>query len=404
MKKEKTRKLGYVRRPNGWLTFVAYLIPAIAYTTIFWWLYDIATVCYYLDSFLYSFRHLFEAIICIFITYLTLKSQIKFLGVILCIQLANDDIKSIEKIGYGFAVDGEQNAGKSFMLGYIASVLEPVRFDDLLIDYFVDYSYKTKLKESFLKGYTLSYKLFQMRSDAVKFYRKNENYIPLLYSSNGLQLHGKESQALLREHLTGEVRQPENSINLHDEIAQMFPNTQRTVADDDNDKHKINALNKNASCERQRYGGINLLGEQRFGEVNLSLRTTSGIRRHLIAREVLYKSKLLGKLIKYISNKILNKEERTSQRLAGLYKWLQRLDMKIGFHCVYFVDGVGPESLAITSSNLKRMILFCDVDFNYAHRYYFSEYEAQDQPLQFSPSVNSVRINKSANVNDVSKK
>ena len=368
--------------PKAWLTLVYYTLPAIFFNVVAFWLYDIKTVIYYVDNFSRSLLDTVQAIICALILTLTVKANLKLLGTILCIRRANEDIEWFSEIGYGFGVDGEQNAGKSFLLGYIASVLAPERYEDLLVEYYVDCPFVRELAANAKAGDDIPYKVFRARQDSVKFYKDHPEKYPCVYSANGLKINGLDTYELYREHLTGEQRQAENTINVHDEIALMFPNTQRTQADEENDKHKINALNSNTSTERQNYGGVNLISDQRFGEINIALRTTTNIKRHIIAREKLYEAKLIGRILERLRKRILKAQESCSEKLAKRYKFFKRLNMKIGFQCLYYIDDVAQESVNLQSKYIKRMLLKSEVAFDYYHRYYIRNYKAINQKLQ----------------------
>lgn len=367
--------------PTSKLTVIYYALPFAFFLTITLWLYDIKSIFYYIDAFGRTWRDVWQGLLCFFLIYKTFETGNKFLGVILCVRKANREIEWFANIGYGFGIDGVQNVGKSFVLGYIASVLAPERARDLYVNYYADVPFAVQLSEKAKKGDTVPYKVFKSRQDAVRFYDSNDLY-PCVYSANNLKINGLKTYTLYREHLTGEQRQPENAINLHDEVALMFPNTQRTTASDEDDEHAINKLNANTSTERQRYGGINLLGEQRFGEVNISLRTTTDIKRHCIMRERLYTSKLLQKLISHYEQKILIKGENTTRKLSKVYKFLKDLERKIGFHCIYYVDELGSEKINLQSTSVKTMLLKSEVKFDYYHRQYIEDYVAIKQKLQ----------------------
>ncbi|MBR6736838.1 MAG: hypothetical protein IKL82_00525 [Clostridia bacterium] len=367
--------------PSAKLTVIYYALPCLLLNVIWFWLYDVDTVVYYLDFIGVTLLDTIQAIICIVISVATFKADKTFIGVLLCVKRANKDIEWFQGIGYGFGVDGEQNVGKSFLLAYIASVLAPERFKELQVSYYEDLPFVTQLAEDAKDGEDIPYIVFKSRRDAINFYAENPGYYPCLYTANGLKLNGLKSYVLFREHLTGEQRQAENAVNVHDEVALMFPNTQRTTANEEDDVHNINGLNENTSTERQRYGGINLLSEQRFGEVNISLRTTTNVKRHCIAREKIYSPELISKLIEKLEKKILKEKENTTTKLSKTKKFLEKLEQKIGFQCVYFIDEVGSEKVGLQSSVLRTMLLKCEVAFEYYHRFYIKEYKAIKQKL-----------------------
>ena len=382
MKKDKQTALNKSTLPSAKLTVIYFLLPFVFFLAITLWLYNIKTVLYYVDAFGRTWRDTWQGVLCFFLIYITCASGNKFLGVVLCVRKANRDTGWFRQIGYGFGIDGIQNVGKSFVLNYIASVLAPERLHDLYVNYYADVPFAGQLSENAKKGEAVPYKVFRARQDSIKFYEQNNDRYPCVFSANKLKINGLKTYELYREHFTGEQRQPENAINVHDEVALMFPNTQRTTASDEDDEHAINKLNANTSTERQRYGGINLLGEQRFGEVNISLRTTTDIKRHCIARERLYTSRLLEKIIKALERRIKKKGVNTPRKLAKRYKWFKNLERKIGFHCIYYIDEVGSEKLNLQSQSIKSMLLKSEVKFDYYHRQYIDEYEALKQELQ----------------------
>lgn len=373
--------------PSCTLTLLYYGIPCILLNVIWFWLYNVDVIAFYLDNFGYSIIGSIQGLICFVFTYITYLADEKLFGVLLCWKKANDDIAFFRGIGYGFGVDGEQNVGKSFMLAYVASVLAPEQYEELLLSYYEDVPFERQLIEDAKDGEDIPYMVFKSRREAIDFYKSNPEYYPCLFSANGLKINGLKSYVLFREHLTGEQRQPENAVNVHDEVALMFPNTQRTTANDEDDKHNINGLNENTSTERQRYGGVNLLADQRFGEVNISLRTTTNTKRHCIAREKIYSPKLIQRIIDFYGKKILKSGEKTTPKLSKKRKFFKSLERKIGFQCVYYIDEVGSEKLGLFSKELKTMLFKCQVHFDYYHRFYIKEYKAKDQKLSTSKII-----------------
>ncbi len=313
----------------------------------------------------------FEIIILIIVGLIVITTTTSLIRYIYYVFRVRAHNKSINISNYVIVRCGEPGCGKTSSALYDAVLLADKMWAELRYKYWLDIAREKEIYES---GNTEKIADWQSIKDSYLFYINNDCY-PCLWTNIPAQVAGKFTNECTRQHLEQELRLPEYSVLLYDEIGS-------EVSIDETLKNRPILIARFARWCRH-YGEFRIIFcEQDRGNINKDLRRVVSENKYLYHQKSLLKPQFLNWLYERKKHKYIKKmDSEQSKKYASQMKFFELFLWACGFRKYKFKNYGNTENVSGEVGDKGTFVLPALLNVDYDSRCYRFEYEARDKLL-----------------------